>query len=629
VVETRDVVVSRLRVQRSRLVERPQGERFSRACIHSVIEEGTDGGNLRAGIHDVVEGIRAGDVLVAVDGAPAAVVARQADGFLYVRLSPGVHRIEARGPLPPGDSFTLGLADRPRQARAEAPGWEVSGLRRDGPPDASLQLTRRLPTGRREGEGSGAYAPWLQVTRTVSLGIAWRVTTEVQRLSPPGAPLALRVPLLAGEAPSDATLTVEGGAVAVSLGRDQTETSWSSTLEPGEHLTLEAPKDRPWSEVWRVQCGLAWDCVAEGPAPVTREEDDVLEPQYRPWPGETLTLRLRRPAAVAGQTLTLDRVELVAAPGPRLARVTLSLQARSSREQPLVVVLPEAAELQELTLDGTPRASRPEKSRLSVTVPAGTHQVALRWQQERGLGSAFAMPVIGLSAPAANVSLRLDLPPERWLLFTWGPAWGPAVLFWPYLFFMLASAWVLGGLPGSPLTSPQWLLLGLGLSQIPALGALFVAAFFFAVAWRHRRPFAGALAFDLGQLCLLLGAVVTLVLLYDAVRVGLLFRPDMQVSGQGSSDTLLRWYADRVAEATPRAGVVSLPVWLYRVLMLGWALWLATRLVGWSGWAWRSFSEGGVWRTLVLPGRKATPAGDPAPAGPPPSPSPSGSGSEV
>jgi hypothetical protein len=41
--------------------------------------------------------------------------------------------------------------------------------------------------------------------------------------------------------------------------------------------------------------------------------------------------------------------------------------------------------------------------------------------------------------------------------------------------------------------------------------------------------------------------VASAVLLYGAIQQGLLFRPDMQVSGNGSTDTLLRWYADRVS----------------------------------------------------------------------------------
>jgi hypothetical protein len=75
----------------------------------------------------------------------------------------------------------------------------------------------------------------------------------------------------------------------------------------------------------------------------------------------------------------------------------------------------------------------------------------------------------------------------------------------------------------------------------------------------------------------------------------------MQVSGNGSTDTLLRWYADRVSGDTPAAGVLSLPLWLYRGLMLLWALWLAASLVRGAGPGWRAFSEGGLWRSLPNP----------------------------
>jgi hypothetical protein len=45
-----------------------------------------------------------------------------------------------------------------------------------------------------------------------------------------GTPIALRVPLLAGEAPTEADLQTENGVALVSLARDQTEAGWSSTL---------------------------------------------------------------------------------------------------------------------------------------------------------------------------------------------------------------------------------------------------------------------------------------------------------------------------------------------------------------------------------------------------------------
>jgi hypothetical protein len=176
-------------------------------------------------------------------------------------------------------------------------------------------------------------------------------------------------------------------------------------------------------------------------------------------------------------------------------------------------------------------------------------------------------------------------------------------LFWPYLLLLLAVAFALGRLPASPLSSAQWLLLGLGLSQISAFGALVVAAFVFALAARQRLTPQAAATFDLLQALLVVWAVASLALLYDAIHTGLLFRPDMQVAGNGSTDTALRWYADRVEGETPAAGVISLPLWTYRVAMLAWALWLAAGLVRAVGWGWRAFSEGGLWRKLSLPSR--------------------------
>jgi hypothetical protein len=216
-----------------------------------------------------------------------------------------------------------------------------------------------------------------------------------------------------------------------------------------------------------------------------------------------------------------------------------------------------------------------------------------------------------------DARLALELPPSRWLLATWWPSWGPAVLFWGYLLFVLLAGAALGRLSWSPLSTAEWLLLGLGLSQIGPVGGLFVAGFFLAVARRSRGGPRGALAFDLVQLLLLGWALVVVVLLYEAVQTGLLFRPDMQVAGAGSSDTSLRWYADRLAGGTPAAGALSVPLWVYRGLMLAWALWLAARLIRWTGWAWRSFGEGGLWRWPERPAwlrsHREVPSPEPAP----------------
>jgi hypothetical protein len=466
----------------------------------------------------------------------------------------------------------------------------------DGPPEASILLSRRLAARTPGATTEGRYAPWLEVTRTLGFGVTWTVDTRVRRITPLGTPVAVKVPLLAGEAPTRPDFVVEDGEAAVSLGRDQVETSWQSTLEQAPQITLQASEGRIWSEVWRLQCSAIWSCAAEGLPPVRRSSGGVFAPEYRPWPGESLEVTLAHPSGVEGQTLTLDSVHVEATPGRRLEEVRLHVQARSSREQPLLLKLPEAAEVQQVLLDGNKRQHQPEGGVLRVTVPAGAHLVEVRWKQARGTGMAYAVPRVGLPGPAVNVTQQVTLPPSRWLLLTWGPAWGPAVLFWPYFVFLLAVAFALGRIPQSPLSSLQWVLLGLGLSQISAFGALVVAGFVFALALRRQRQPEGAFVFDLTQVGLVIWAVISLVLLYTAIQTGLLFRPDMQVAGNGSTDTALRWYADRVSAETPGAGVLSLPLWVYRVAMLVWALWLAASLVRAIGWGWRAFGEGGLWR---------------------------------
>src|SRR5262249_5476547 len=47
----------------------------------------------------------------------------------------------------------------------------------------------------------------------------------------------------------------------------------------------------------------------------------------------------------------------------------------------------------------------------------------------RGMSLYHGVPSVGLPLPAVNVETTLHIPYNRWLLFTRGPSWGPAVLF--------------------------------------------------------------------------------------------------------------------------------------------------------------------------------------------------------
>jgi hypothetical protein len=95
--------------------------------------------------------------------------------------------------------------------------------------------------------------------------------------------------------------------------------------------------------------------------------------------------------------------------------------------------------------------------------------------------------------------------------------------------------------------------------------------------------------------------IVALTSVVLSLPVGLLGTPDMHIAGQDSYGNVLNWFADRSDSALPTAAVISVPIWVYKVLILIWALWLSFALLRWLPWVWKCFSSDGYWRP-----RKAT-----------------------
>ena len=83
-----------------------------------------------------------------------------------------------------------------------------------------------------------------------------------------------------------------------------------------------------------------------------------------------------------------------------------------------------------------------------------------------------------------------------------------------------------------------------------------------------------------------------------AIERGLLGIPDMQIAGNHSTRFQLNWTQDRIGGIMPTPWVVSLPQWIYHLLMLVWSLWLALSLVSWLRWAWGCFSTDHLWKPV-------------------------------
>jgi hypothetical protein len=319
--------------------------------------------------------------------------------------------------------------------------------------------------------------------------------------------------------------------------------------------------------------------------------------EFQPWPGEQVRLAVTRPESVPGQTLTLDAASLSHAPGLRASDSTLELVLRSSRGGQHAVTLPPGAELESVKIDGKPQPLRLEGRVVTLPVVPGHQTVTISWREPRGITGRLETPEVDLGAPAVNLSLRVAPPADRWILAVAGPRRGPAVLFWSLLVVVALFALGLGRLRITPLRWRHWMLLGVGLTQVPAAVGAIVVGWLLALGWRREQGAQlGDRAFRSLQLALFLWTPIALAGLFFAIEQGLLGLPQMQVRGNGSSASELLWYQDRSGPGLPRAQILSVPLLVYRTAMLAWALWLALALLGWLRWGWSAFSEGGLWR---------------------------------
>lgn len=554
---------------------------------------------------------------VTVDGAPATALLYGADNFLWLRLDAGTHEVLIEGPLPARDTVQIVLPVTPRRVETQVSGWTLDGVHADGAADPNLQLSRNQPAA---GEAAAPLQAdqlpgFARVERTLRLGLTWQMETRVVRLTPPDAALVLSVPLLDGESVTTADLRVADGRAQINLAPQVGEIVWQSTLAERSPIALRAAEAVQWVEVWRLDASPIWHVDADGLAPVLRA-DPSAPPlrEWRPWPGEAVTLDVIRPEGVPGQTLTIDTSELWISPGLRATDGSLEMTVRSSRGAQHALTLPDGAELLSVSIDGTAQPVRQEGRAVVLPINPGPQQVALRWRQADGIAARFVAPAVDLGAPSVNAHLRVGMPPSRWILFAGGPRLGPAVLFWSLLPVLLLVSFGLGRVRATPLRWHHWLLLGIGLTQVPVGAAVVVAGWLLALGWRRERG-AGldATSFNLVQMLLVGWTVVAIGILFFAIQQGLLGEPEMQIAGNGSSAATLRWYQDRSAAVLPQPWVISVPLLVYRLLMLGWALWIAAALLRWLRWGWESFGSGGYWRKVRVV--KVAPPVPPAPPG--------------
>jgi hypothetical protein len=332
-----------------------------------------------------------------------------------------------------------------------------------------------------------------------------------------------------------------------------------------------------------------------------------LIPRWLPWPGESVDLTISRPEAVAGATVTVSRAAHEITLGKRQRTSKLELALRCSLGEDFLIDLPADADITALTHQGKAIPVRKDGPRLIIPLRPGEQNISLGWKSNAPLGFRAQAEAVRLPVESANLSTTIHVSEDRWVLWASGPRRGPAVRFWVILVCSLLTAVALGRTSWSPLNVSAWMLLAIGLTQVPLPAALLVIGWLYLLGWRGRDAFQklGTASYNFLQVALIGLTALALGILIYAVSAGLLGNPEMFIRGNGSTRTALRWFQARADGLLPQPECLSISIWWYRLLMLAWALWLAAALIGWLRWGWGNFSKGGIFRHS--PKEKAAP----------------------
>ena len=543
---------------------------------------------------------------ILIDNVPAIAI-RSDENNLLIRIPQGIHHITLTKNIKNIDEFDLTFPLLPHRMQLAQKGWEVTGIHPDGTVEKQIAFVRQ------EKKEKGPQAPvetssgdikipaFFQIERTLHLGLKWTVETHILRKSS-GNIITAEIPLLPGEMPTSESLYITDKKVQINLGPQDESISWQSVLPISQAINLTAAQTTQWTEAWRLDISSIWHVVATGIPEVSQLDPAGLRfPQYRPHPGESLSLAISRPEVAPGPTMTIDSSQLEIHPGMRATDFTLQFTLMASLGGRHTITLPPDSDLQNVLINGVTSSLHLNGETLTIPIQPGSQKISISWQNKGGIMTMLRTPPVNLGLENVNSTVHVDVPESRWILLTGGPRIGPAVLFWGEFLVIILFSILLGRTKITPLTTISWLLLGMGLSQVNVvLGALVVGwLFLLGIRKKSGEAITSATTFDLLQMTVVAVTLLAFLALVFTVKQGLLGHPDMQIGGNGSFDHSLIWYQDRNGQILPQAWVLTVPLLVYRILMLIWALWLALALLKWLTWGWDCFTAGETWRKVV------------------------------
>src|SRR5690606_31879552 len=349
-------------------------------------------------------------------------------GRLGVALPRGRHVVSLEGRIL-GSRLEWDFGGEARNLSVKAPGYSVQSGREGDARGALILIRGQDPSPDRK---SPALIPdpipaFVEVHREFILDQEWNLITRVIRVAPASGGFSVEIPLLEFENPVTPGISGRGAAL-ISFRDGQSEASWRSALDKAPLLMLAAGPLDQRAEVWSLAASSRWHVETSGFSPL-RTPPGSGAALWRPLPGDTLSIRISEPKAAAGPVKTVEKAVLTVTPGRRESTVRLDLRIRAGQGDVTHVGLPPGARLESLTIDSQEQSPGQGEGVIDIPLRPGVQEITMVWKQPQGIGLLAKTPRVTLDGEAANISLTIHPPADRWILWTGGNAMGPALLF--------------------------------------------------------------------------------------------------------------------------------------------------------------------------------------------------------
>ena len=401
----------------------------------------------------------------------------------------------------------------------------------------------------------------------------------------------ISLPLLSNEKVIDERYKVENGLLVIPFLSSDKEVSWLSDLNLVSQMELKHPQNNLYSEIWEFEKNPLWHIEYKG-------IPEVSDNLFIPLPNEKLSILIDKLKSIDGAHIGIQSFKESIVSGNKLTSYLIQVEVMAGLPDVFTYKMPPAAILGEVSVNGAPFQPMVDKDTVKINLNTGINKISIGFDSPEEMSVKFS-PTSNLNYPGSNFNASMQIQQDRWVLWVGGDVYKPSVLFWSFFILLLLVTFVAAKFNPS-VKMYEWFILGIGLSQLSWIPILIVFAAIYSIGIRKSINPSNLddSSFNMIQSLIIGITLVALMIVFVAINQGLLGYPDMLIRGLSSNAFNLNWYGDRWdANALPQVFVLSVPLYVYRIIMLIWSLWMAMFLFKIAKEWWTAFSLGGYWKS--------------------------------